>query len=74
MYISGATIDDLLKRALEQIITQGETLKSSRGKNRELRGVLLKLSNPRARLSHSEKRGILYSPLGELAWYLAESK
>jgi thymidylate synthase len=73
MYISAPTLDDLLKQVLEAIMKNGETVSSSRGKNRELRGTVLKLTNPRARLSHSEKRGIMFSPLGELAWYLAQS-
>jgi thymidylate synthase len=36
--------------------------------------VLLRLSNTRARLSHTEKKGKVFSGLGELLWYLAGSK
>ena len=44
------------------------------GPNREIRGVLLRLTNPLARpLSHSETKGRVFSPVGELAWYLAAS-
>jgi thymidylate synthase len=34
---------------------------------------LLKLTNPRARLSHTERKGKVFSGLGELLWYLAKS-
>ncbi|MCW1887512.1 thymidylate synthase [Luteolibacter flavescens] len=46
---------------------------ASRGDNREIRGALLKLTNPRARLSRSETRGKIFSGLGELVWYLSGS-
>ena len=36
-------------------------------------GIVLCLTNPRARLSRSEERGHLFSALGELLWYLAET-
>jgi thymidylate synthase len=34
-------------------------------------GALLKLTNPRARLSRTETRGVIFSCLGEFLWYLA---
>ena len=34
---------------------------------------LLKVANPRARLSHTEKKGKIFSALGEFLWYLAKS-
>ena len=37
-------------------------------------GVLLQLSNPRARLSRTENKQVLFSCLGELLWYLAGSR
>ena len=46
---------------------------SSKGDHREVTGVLLELTNPRARLSRTETRGKLFSALGELCWYLAGS-
>lgn len=74
MCISGQTLDDLLKRTFERILKYGERVTTtSRGPNREVCNVLLKLSNPLARLSHTEKRGKIFSALGELAWYLAGS-
>jgi thymidylate synthase len=73
MFISESTLDDILRQVFKEVAAKGELVISSRGENKELRGVLLKLTNPRARLSHSEKRGVMFSPLGELAWYLSGS-
>ncbi len=73
MFISETTLDDLMRRALERILKRGTHLQASRGPNRELTGVLLRLTNPRARLSHTEKKGKVFSALGEFAWYLAGS-
>ena len=36
-------------------------------------GVLLELTNPRARLSRTETRGKVFTSLGELLWYLSET-
>jgi thymidylate synthase len=74
MLITADTLDDLLRRAFEKIVRDGTWVTASRGRNRELCCVLLKLTNPLARLSHTEKRGKVFSALGELAWYLAGSK
>src|SRR5436190_16801342 len=73
MTISAATLDDLLRHVLDRLLRKGVRVKASRGWNRELLGVALKLTNPRARLSHTEKKGTVFSGLGELAWYLAGS-
>ena len=74
MLISADTLDDLLRRALEQILLNGARVEeASRGPNRELVCVLLQLTNPRARLSHTETKGKVFSALGELAWYLSAS-
>ncbi len=48
-------------------------VESSKGKNFELSGVLLKLNDPRARLSSTEAKGTVFSCLGELLWYLSGS-
>jgi thymidylate synthase len=71
MFIAGDTLDDLLCRSFNKILRDGAWVKATRGRNRELCSVLLKLTNPLARLSHTEKRGKVFSALGELAWYLA---
>ena len=73
LLIRKATIDDTMRRALEELLLRGESITPSKGNCRELRGVLLELTNPRARLSRSESRGNAFSSLGELCWYLSGS-
>lgn len=73
MYIAKSTLDDLLKQVFEKVVKHGVTVRASRGETLELASVLLRLSNPRARLSHTEKKGKVFSGLGELLWYLAGS-
>lgn len=67
------SLDDLLRAAIEAVLEQGEAVSPTKGPNRELRGVTLQLTNPRARLSRSESRGKVFSALGELIWYLSGS-
>ena len=73
MFIVADTLDDLLHRSFMKILKDGAWVRASRGRNKELSCVLLQLTNPLARLSHTEKRGKVFSALGELAWYLAGS-
>jgi len=61
------------KLGLGKLVKSNVRNQAARGGTRELRSVLLKLSNPRARLSHTEKKGKIFSALGELLWYLAKS-
>ena len=61
------------KIGLGKLVKSNVRNQAARGGTRELRSVLLKLSNPRARLSHTEKKGKIFSALGELLWYLAKS-
>jgi thymidylate synthase len=67
------SLDDLLRAAIEAVLERGESVSPTKGPNRELRGVTLQLTNPRARLSRSESRGRVFSALGELLWYLSGS-
>lgn len=67
------SLDDLLRAAFEAVLERGEAVSPTRGPNRELRGVTLQLTNPKARLSRSESRGKVFSALGELLWYLSGS-
>lgn len=73
MYIPAATLDDLLMRVFEKLLKSRNSVKPTRGETTELTGVLLKIRNPRARLSRTEMKGKLFSCLGELLWYLAKT-
>jgi thymidylate synthase len=73
VYISAPTVDDLLRRVLEKLVDSNNRIKPSRGAATELTGVLLEITNPRARLSRTESKGKLFSCLGELCWYLAKT-
>ena len=67
------SLDDLLRAAIAAVLDRGEHVSPTKGPNRELRGVTLQLTHPRARLSRSESRGKVFSALGELLWYLSGS-
>ena len=74
MEIIAETLDDLLRDVFCQFSKLDDGyICSSRGKNKEIRGVLLKLNCPRARISHSEQRGYISSTIGEFFWYLSGS-
>src|SRR5690242_5654067 len=68
-----STLDDLMRAVFEEILNNGEEIRPTKGAAREINGVLLELTNPRARLSRTETRGKPYSCLGELCWYLAKT-
>jgi thymidylate synthase len=70
-YLAENTLDDLLRSVLEEINENGDSIHPTKGRAKELTGVLIELTNPRARLSRTETRGKPYSCLGELCWYLA---
>jgi len=67
-----SSLDDAMRVLLCEMLNRGDHIVASKGSNRELTGVLLELTNPRARLSRTETRGRLFSCLGELCWYLAK--
>lgn len=73
MYFVADSLDDLLIKVYKYILARGTATKPSKGDAREISGILLKLSAPRARLSRSESRGLIFSCLGELLWILAGS-
>ena len=52
---------------------QNYRVKATKGDNTEVCGALLELTNPRARLGRSRARARVFSPLGELMWYLRGS-
>jgi thymidylate synthase len=70
---SAATLDDVMRDAIEAIQQDGERVNATKGTNVELRGVRLEITNPRARLSRTETRGKPFSCIGELCWYLSGS-
>lgn len=74
MYITEESLDDLLRRVISKLLDSKNRINPTRGKAMELNGVLLQIKNPRARLSRTEKKGKLFSCLGELLWYLAKTK
>jgi thymidylate synthase len=73
VYISAASIDDLLRAVLVRLLKVQTRITPSRGPAVELTGITLRLRNPRARLSRTETKGKLFSCLGELFWYLAKT-
>jgi thymidylate synthase len=73
MYIVAETLDDLLRQVVAKLVASKVRTNPTRGAASELSGVLLKLKNPRARLSRTESRPLLFGCLGELLWYLAGS-
>ena len=74
MFCSRESFDDLLREVFNRLLKDGEVVAgASRGETIELRGVLLEITNPLARLSRSEKRGKIFSAIGELLWYLSGS-
>lgn len=72
-YLCAETLDDLMRAVIESIFAHGDWIHPTKGAAQELTGVLLELTNPRARLSRTETRGKPYSCLGELCWYLARN-
>ncbi len=72
-YFSGKTLDDVMRTVIEEILAHGDPISPSKGPANELRGVLIEITEPRARLSRTESRGKIFSALGELCWYLART-
>lgn len=67
------SIDDLMRGVFEALIGEGQLTHPTQGPAREFVGAALTLTNPRARLSRSDKRSTAVSALGELLWYLSGS-
>ena len=62
-----------MRSVFDAILSRGHEINPSKGAARELTGVLVEITDPRARLSRTETRGKPFSCLGELCWYLAKS-
>lgn len=74
MEIEAESLDELLRAVYPRLLEADKVIPPPRqGENRELGGVVLRLSNPRGRLSRTMNRGRAFSGIGELAWYLAGS-
>lgn len=74
MYITGKTLDDALRRVFKKLTSSDAgSVKATRGASTEITGIVFKIEDPRARLSRTAKRGLVFSPLGELIWYLSGS-
>lgn len=70
----GDSLDDLLHQVFDYTLAHGHVVGASKGKMVELVGARLELTNPRARLSRTKDRGLVFSALGEFVWYLAGSE
>ncbi|HHC6444106.1 TPA: thymidylate synthase [Vibrio parahaemolyticus] len=73
MKFKAHSIDDLLIDVYDHILNYGVENYARKGKNLEVQGCELILSNPTCRVSRSETRGLIFSCLGELFWYLSGS-
>jgi thymidylate synthase len=73
MHIEEDSIDDLLNRVYSVLLSATDVVPTSKGRTAECVGVVLRLKDPRARLSASETRLKLFSALGEFVWYLSGS-
>lgn len=71
MYIVEKTLDDVLLRVIRKLLKTKNRVYPTRGAASEYTGALLKIKKPRARLSRTEKKGTLFSCLGEFLWYLS---
>jgi thymidylate synthase len=75
MYLSAETLDDLLLKLYKHLLRKrgSSNITPTKGPATEITGALLQIKNPRARLSWTEKKGTIFSCLGEFLWYLAGS-
>ncbi len=73
-FYSEETLDDVMRWVFKWILREGEDIQPTKGPAKELSGVLLEIANPLARISRTETRGKPFSCLGELCWYLAQSR
>lgn len=71
-HIQERTIDDLLMEVFQLLLKSKNTISPSKGPAVEEIGVLLELTNPLARISRTESRGLIFSCLGEFLWYLSK--
>ncbi|QPQ53269.1 thymidylate synthase [Chryseobacterium indologenes] len=73
MYIEKQSLDDIIHDLLNKIREQGINQKNSKGQNKEILGVYIKLTNPLNRISTSFAKSVFVSPIGEFLWYMSGS-
>ncbi len=73
MYIEKDSLDDIIHHLLLEITSRGAEQENSKGANKEILGVYIKLTNPLNRISASFTKNLIISPLGEFFWYLSGS-
>lgn len=73
MFIEKNSLDDIVTDLLQQIRNHGVEQHNKKGKNKEILGVYIKLTNPLNRISTSFAKSIFVSPIGEFLWYMSGS-
>jgi thymidylate synthase len=73
MLFKAETLDDALGNIVGRLLKSGKRTISGKGAAREFTSVLIEISNPLARFSRTEGRGMLIPFLGETCWYLSGS-
>jgi thymidylate synthase len=71
VYLKADTLDDLLDKAFRLLLKRKKRVVASKGPTVEVQGIVLGLTNPRARLSRSHTKGHAFSGFGEFLWYLS---
>lgn len=71
MYIVADSLDDVLQKIFPRLLRSTTQIKPTKGEAREIAGAVIKLRNPRIRLSRTDNRGVLFSCLGEWLWYMS---
>lgn len=71
MRFKADTLDDALGAIIRRLLSSGQRIRAGKGAAREFMGVLVEISDPRARFSRTEDRATLFSCLGETLWYLS---
>ncbi|MCL1673003.1 thymidylate synthase [Elizabethkingia ursingii] len=73
MFIEKNSLDDIISEVLKKIRKDGIEQTNSKGPNKELLGVYIKLTNPLNRISTSFSKSVFVSPIGEFLWYMSGS-
>ncbi|MGJ5019644.1 thymidylate synthase [Bradyrhizobium oligotrophicum] len=76
LHARARSLDDIMRAVFSRLLSKrADTFRvsSRKGISTEVFGALLELTDPRARLSRSLGRARIFSPIGELMWYLSGS-